>query len=79
MHSEVSWPGESNLDSCYITTKRTLIFQIYCMDEYDMSNLLNEDLLLCISSTFGAGDPPVNGEEFSAKLKKLAYPKNGHT
>lgn len=32
------------------------------MEEYDISNIEHEALLLVITSTFGNGDPPENGE-----------------
>lgn len=32
------------------------------MEEYDMSNLEYESLVLVVTSTFGNGDPPGNGE-----------------
>lgn len=32
------------------------------MAEYDISNIEHEALLLVITSTFGNGDPPENGE-----------------
>lgn len=36
------------------------------MSDYDISNIEHEALLLVITSTFGNGDPPENGEvEFS--------------
>ena len=38
--------------------------KLFRMDEYDVANLEHETLLLIVSSTFGNGDPPENGEEF---------------
>lgn len=35
---------------------------MYCMDEYNRANLEHEQLVLVVASTFGSGDPPVNGE-----------------
>ena len=32
------------------------------MNDYDVANLEHESLLLCLTSTFGNGDPPENGE-----------------
>ena len=32
------------------------------MDEYDISELEHEALVLIVTSTFGNGDPPENGE-----------------
>lgn len=31
------------------------------MDEYDMSSIEHEAVLLVVTSTFGNGDPPENG------------------
>lgn len=36
--------------------------QVYCMSDYDISNIEHEALLLVVTSTFGNGDPPENGE-----------------
>lgn len=42
--------------------------QVLSMSEYDMSNIEHEALLLVITSTFGNGDPPENGEAFAQNL-----------
>lgn len=42
--------------------------QVLSMDEYDISNIEHEALLLVITSTFGNGDPPENGEAFAQNL-----------
>lgn len=42
--------------------------QVYCMADYDISNIEHEALLLVVTSTFGNGDPPENGE-----VKKYIY------
>ncbi|RXM30658.1 Nitric oxide synthase [Acipenser ruthenus] len=36
--------------------------KVVCMDEYDIVNLEHENLVLVVTSTFGNGDPPENGE-----------------
>lgn len=36
--------------------------QVLCMDEYDVVSLEHETLVLVVTSTFGNGDPPENGE-----------------
>lgn len=36
------------------------------MDEYDVVDLEHETLVLVVTSTFGNGDPPENGEVCSA-------------
>ncbi|XP_065334274.1 nitric oxide synthase-like protein isoform X2 [Cloeon dipterum] len=42
--------------------------QVYCMQDYDMSSVEHEALLLVVTSTFGNGDPPENGEAFAQNL-----------
>ncbi|XP_071633462.1 nitric oxide synthase isoform X2 [Temnothorax longispinosus] len=42
--------------------------QVLSMEEYDISNIEHEALLLVITSTFGNGDPPENGEVFAQNL-----------
>ncbi|MBK1877360.1 sulfite reductase subunit alpha [Pelagicoccus mobilis] len=54
---------------------------VYDMDEYDVSKLSEESLLLIVTSTFGDGEPPDNAAAFHAflhgdqapKLEKLKY------
>ena len=41
--------------------------QVLCMDEYRLSRLDEEKLLLVVTSTFGNGDPPENGEVRSSR------------
>ncbi|XP_054565257.1 nitric oxide synthase, inducible [Eptesicus fuscus] len=43
--------------------------KVLCMDEYRLSSLEEEQLLLVVTSTFGNGDSPGNGE----KLKKSLF------
>lgn len=49
------------------------------MSDYDISNIEHEALLLVVTSTFGNGDPPENGEVFKKKsliqfkLQNLIY------
>ncbi|EQB78374.1 nitric oxide synthase, inducible [Camelus ferus] len=43
--------------------------KVLCMDEYSLSHLEEEQLLLVVTSTFGNGDSPGNGE----KLKKSLF------
>ncbi|XP_033126796.1 nitric oxide synthase, brain-like [Anneissia japonica] len=45
--------------------------KIMCMDEYDFTDLENEALLLLVTSTFGNGNPPSNGESFYNILEEL--------
>jgi nitric-oxide synthase len=42
------------------------------MDTYDVFNLEHEGLLLIVTSTFGNGDPPENGESFAKYLLRLS-------
>ena len=41
------------------------------MDSYDTFNLEHEALLLIVTSTFGNGDPPENGESFARQLQAI--------
>lgn len=51
-----SQPGKRGLTS-------TLgALQVLCMDQYQLSHLEEEQLLLVVTSTFGNGDSPGNGE-----------------
>lgn len=36
--------------------------QVMCMADYDVINLEHEALVMIVTSTFGNGDPPENGE-----------------
>ena len=40
------------------------LFQVMSMDEYDVVDLEHETLVLVVTSTFGNGDPPENGEVY---------------
>ncbi|XP_071050182.1 nitric oxide synthase, salivary gland isoform X2 [Onthophagus taurus] len=51
--------------------------QVYCMSDYDISSIEHEALLLVVTSTFGNGDPPENGEEFAKNLYTLKLNENG--
>ncbi|XP_034776546.2 nitric oxide synthase 3-like [Acipenser ruthenus] len=48
--------------------------KVVCMDEYDIVNLEHENLVLVITSTFGNGDPPENGERFAKALMDMTHP-----
>ncbi|XP_044141709.1 nitric oxide synthase, inducible-like [Bufo gargarizans] len=48
--------------------------KVVCMEDYNIGNLDKESLLLVVTSTFGNGDCPSNGEKFKKSifnLKKL--------
>lgn len=51
--------------------------QVYCLSDYDISSIEHEALLLVVTSTFGNGDPPENGEEFAKNLYALKLNENG--
>ncbi|XP_055982486.1 nitric oxide synthase, inducible [Sorex fumeus] len=45
--------------------------QVLCMDEYQLDRLEEERLLLVLTSTFGNGDAPSNGQKFKKSLFML--------
>ena len=51
-----SQPGKRGLTSTLDA------LQVLCMDQYRLSHLEEEQLLLVVTSTFGNGDSPGNGE-----------------
>jgi sulfite reductase alpha subunit-like flavoprotein len=50
------------------------MLQVYCMSDYDMSSIEHEALLLVVTSTFGNGDPPENGEVGNLLIVGTQYP-----
>ncbi|XP_022076041.1 nitric oxide synthase, brain [Acanthochromis polyacanthus] len=48
--------------------------KVWSMDEYDVVDLEHETLVLVVTSTFGNGDPPENGEKFGAALMEMRHP-----
>ncbi|XP_032236183.1 nitric oxide synthase, brain isoform X2 [Nematostella vectensis] len=46
------------------------------MDEYPHPEMENEQLILIVTSTFGNGDPPENGESFARYLYELRHPSS---
>ncbi|KAH0627743.1 hypothetical protein JD844_003884 [Phrynosoma platyrhinos] len=59
--------------------KSTFAPKVLCMDEYDVVSLEHETLVLVVTSTFGNGDPPENGEGFSKALMEMSCPYLGTT
>ncbi|ESO82408.1 hypothetical protein LOTGIDRAFT_197993 [Lottia gigantea] len=45
--------------------------KVISMDEYDITELEHEALVLIVTSTFGNGDPPENGEVFAKSLFEI--------
>ncbi|CAM9948470.1 unnamed protein product [Lampetra fluviatilis] len=45
--------------------------KVVCMQDYDTVDLEHEALVLVVTSTFGNGDPPENGERFSSTLMAM--------
>ncbi|KAG5840417.1 hypothetical protein ANANG_G00188600 [Anguilla anguilla] len=48
--------------------------KVMSMDEYDVVHLEHETLVLVVTSTFGNGDPPENGEKFGGALMEMRHP-----
>uniref|UniRef100_H3C394 Nitric oxide synthase n=1 Tax=Tetraodon nigroviridis TaxID=99883 RepID=H3C394_TETNG len=48
--------------------------KVMSMDEYDVVDLEHETLVLVVTSTFGNGDPPENGEKFGTALMEMREP-----
>ncbi|XP_072288550.1 nitric oxide synthase 1 [Eucyclogobius newberryi] len=48
--------------------------KVMSMDEYDVVDLEHETLVIAVTSTFGNGDPPENGEKFGAALMEMRHP-----
>ncbi|XP_071945535.1 nitric oxide synthase-like protein [Antedon mediterranea] len=49
-----------------------------CMEEYDVAHLEHETLLIVVTSTFGNGDAPENGESFGRYLVELGRSEEGN-
>ncbi|XP_030075624.1 nitric oxide synthase 1 [Microcaecilia unicolor] len=50
--------------------------KVMSMDEYDVVHLEHETLVLVVTSTFGNGDPPENGEKFGCALMDMRNPNS---
>ncbi|XP_054847151.1 nitric oxide synthase, endothelial isoform X2 [Eublepharis macularius] len=48
--------------------------KVLCMDDYDVVSLEHETLVLVVTSTFGSGDPPENGQNFANALMEMSCP-----
>ncbi|XP_067102023.1 nitric oxide synthase 2b, inducible [Osmerus mordax] len=47
--------------------------RMLCMEDYNISDIDTESLLIVVTSTFGNGNPPANGESFKEKLFSLLH------
>ncbi|XP_043924227.1 nitric oxide synthase, brain [Protopterus annectens] len=50
--------------------------KVMSMEEYDIVDLEHETLVLVVTSTFGNGDPPENGEKFGCALMDMKHPNS---
>ncbi|CAH1257154.1 NOS1 [Branchiostoma lanceolatum] len=66
--------SESFASSTLGIFKHAFDAKMMCMDEYDITNLEKEELVIVVTSTFGNGDPPDNGEEFGQALLHMKHP-----
>jgi nitric oxide synthase oxygenase domain/subunit/flavodoxin len=48
--------------------------KVNCMEDFVFSDIEYEELLLVVTSTFGNGDPPDNGESFGRQLYQMRHP-----
>ncbi|XP_071099648.1 nitric oxide synthase 1-like [Haliotis cracherodii] len=55
------------------TFKRAFTTRVVCMEDIDLTELQRQDLILVVTSTFGNGDGPENGEAFAKSLEKLRH------
>uniref|UniRef100_A0A8B9EGI6 nitric-oxide synthase (NADPH) n=1 Tax=Anser cygnoides TaxID=8845 RepID=A0A8B9EGI6_ANSCY len=46
--------------------------KVMSMDEYDIVHLEHETMVLVVTSTFGNGDPPENGEPYRLSLRRFS-------
>lgn len=46
--------------------------KVVAMEDFDIQSLEYESLVLVVTSTFGNGDPPENGEGFAKNLQKMS-------
>ncbi|XP_067834486.1 nitric oxide synthase 1-like [Heptranchias perlo] len=58
----------------YENFKKAFDPKLKSMDEYDVINLQHETLVLVVTSTFGNGDPPENGQIFADDLMEMTHP-----
>ncbi|CAN0369821.1 unnamed protein product [Lampetra planeri] len=52
--------------------------KVVCMQDYDVVHLEHEALVLLVTSTFGNGDPPENGQKFWLSLLEMQHPLSSH-
>jgi len=50
--------------------------ETFCMSDYDFRKIHDESLLIIVTSTFGNGEAPMNGEEFGDLLYRLGNQKS---
>ena len=50
---------------------RVFATKVCCMDDYDRANLEQEQVMVIVTSTFGSGDPPANGEVIITSARTL--------
>ncbi|XP_066928412.1 nitric oxide synthase, inducible-like [Clytia hemisphaerica] len=48
--------------------------KVYCMQDYRVTDIENEQCVLFVASTFGNGEPPDNGQDFVKGLHQMIYP-----
>ena len=72
-NSQVGFISANKVSLCAVMNIHLIsVFQVVCMADYDTGHIEHETLLLIVTSTFGNGDPPENGEVGNFAVRSFA-------